>query len=218
MPSHMAQALSVSAVAKFIYSIISQSISSLWIKGEISNFKIQQNGNAFFSIKDSESKLNAIIMSNSNARKSIINLKNGMEILIYGKISYYKKEGSITVFVEEIEYIGAGLLKQKFDELKNKLESEGLFSIENKKKIPEFPQTVGVITSPTGAAIQDILNITNRRFGSINLIIFPVSVQGDNAAKEISDAIKIANIYAQNLIDVLILARGGGSIEDSLEF
>ncbi len=214
MQSHISQALSVSAVAKFIYSIISQNISNIWVRGEISNFKIQQNGNAYFTIKDTDSKINVIIMSNSNARKVIVDLKNGMEILIYGKLSYYKKEGYLTFFVEEIEFIGEGLLKQKFDELKNKLEAEGLFSIEHKRRIPEYPQWVGVVTSPTGAAIQDILNITNRRFGNINLIVFPSAVQGENASKEIADAIWVANKFASHYIDVLIVGRGGGSLED----
>ncbi len=214
MNSHTEQALTVSAVAKFIYSIIAENISSLWIRGEISNFKIQQNGNAYFNIKDSEAKLNAIIMANSNAQKHISELKNGLEILVYGRISYYKKEGYITLFTEEIEFVGEGLLKQKFDELKKKLESEGLFNKEHKRKIPEFPQCVGIVTSPSGAAIQDILNVTSRRFSSVNIILFPASVQGESAVQDIVSSIKVANKYAYKYIDVLIVGRGGGSLED----
>jgi exodeoxyribonuclease VII large subunit len=214
MQTHLGQALSVSAVAKFIYSIISQNIAPLWIRGEISNIKVQQNGNAFFSIKDPESKINALIMHNSGANKVISELKNGMEILIYGKISYYKKEGYLSIFVEEVEFIGEGLLKQKYDELKKKLEQEGLFAPEHKRKIPEYPRWVGVVTSPTGAAIKDILNITSRRFAGVNIVLFPASVQGECAGKEIAAAIGVANKYASHLIDVLIVGRGGGSIED----
>jgi exodeoxyribonuclease VII large subunit len=214
MPSHESLALSVSAVAKFIYSIISQNIAPLWIRGEVSNLKIQQNGNAYFSIKDTESKINAMVMAYSGAKSALPDLKNGLEVLIYGKISYYKKEGSLTIFVEEIEFLGEGLLKLKFDELKKKLEQEGLFAREHKKKIPEFPSYVGVVTSPTGAAIQDILNVTMRRFGNVNMLVFPAAVQGECAAQEIASAIEVANRYAGHFLDVLIVGRGGGSIED----
>lgn len=186
----------------------------MWVRGEISNFKTGPNGNSYFSIKDSESKINAILMANSKAKKYVADMKNGLEILIFGRVSYYKKEGSISVFVDDVEFLGEGLLKQKFDELKKKLEAEGLFARERKRKIPEYPEWVGVVTSPTGAAIQDILNVMNRRFSGVNLLIFPAAVQGENAPKEIAQAIKVANKYGSNLLDVLIVGRGGGSIED----
>lgn len=214
MQGHAQQALTVSDLAKFLQSLIAQSVQPLWVRGEISNFKTGPNGNSYFSIKDSESKLNAIIMANSKARKYVRDMKNGLEILIFGKVSYYKKEGSISVFVDDVEFLGEGLLKQKFDELKKKLEAEGLFDKERKRKISEYPEWVGVVTSPTGAAIQDILNVMNRRFSGVNLLIFPAAVQGENASKEIAQAIKAANKFGASLLDVLIVGRGGGSIED----
>lgn len=214
MLNHAAQALTVSAVAKFLASIISQNISSLWIKGEVSNLKIQQNGNVYLNIKDEESKLNAIVMNTSRASKKTLDLKNGMEILVFGRLSYYKKEGTVSLFIDDIELLGEGLLKQKFDALKKKLEAEGFFSPNRKRKIPSYPRWVGVVTSPSGAAIQDILNVTNRRFGSVNIVVFPAAVQGENAADEISRAIMVANRFASDAIDVLIVGRGGGSVED----
>ncbi len=214
MNGHIEEALSVSAVAKFIYSIISQNISPIWIRGEISNLKIQQNGNVYFNLKDSESKLNAMIMANSGACSMVPGLKNGLELLIHGRVSYYKKEGYITLFVDEAEFIGEGLLKQKFDELKNRLEKEGLFDMAHKRKIPEYPQYVGVITSRSGAAIQDILNVINRRFSGVHIVLFSASVQGDSAKDEIVRVIKIANKFAGDILDVLIVGRGGGSLED----
>ena len=214
MQGHAQQALTVSDLAKFLQGLIAQSLQPLWIRGEISNFKTGPNGNSYFSIKDPESKLNAIIMANSKAKKYVPDMKNGLEILIFGRVSYYKKEGSISVFVDDVEFLGEGLLKQKFDELKKKLEAEGLFARERKRKIPEYPEWVGVVTSPTGAAIQDILNVMNRRFSGVNLLVFPAAVQGENAPKEVAQAIKAANKYGAGFLDVLIVGRGGGSIED----
>jgi exodeoxyribonuclease VII large subunit len=218
MPHNSAEVFTVSNVAEYIYSLVNENIPPLWIKGEISNFKIHQNGNVYFNLKDANAKLSAVIMANSSCRQSVNLLKDGMEILVYGNVTYYKKEGYITVFIDKIELLGEGLLKQKFEELKRKLEKEGLFDPSHKKKIPAFPEWVGVITSPTGAAIRDILNVTNRRFSSVHIIIFPVSVQGENSAFEIARAIEIANQYFSDSIDVLIVGRGGGSIEDLWSF
>lgn len=214
MQGHAEQAISVSDLAKFLSGLISQNLQPLWIRGEISNLKTVSNGNAYLSVKDNESKINAIIMANSRANKHIRDMKNGLEILIFGRVSYYKKEGTISVFVDDIEFLGEGLLKQKFDELKKKLEAEGLFNKDRKRPIPEYPEWVGVVTSPTGAAIQDILNVMNRRFSGVHLIVFPAAVQGENAAAEIATAIRVANKYAGDRLDVLIVGRGGGSMED----
>lgn len=212
------EVFTVSTVADYIYSLIDENIPPLWIRGEISNLKIHQNGNVYLNLKDSSAKLSAIIMSNSPARNLAHLLKDGLEIMIYGNISYYKKEGYINVFIEKIEFLGEGILKQKFEELKKKLEAEGLFDKAHKKPIPEFPEWIGIITSPTGAAIRDILNVTKRRFSSVHIILFPVAVQGNNSAYEISRAIYLANKHFKDIIDVLIVGRGGGSIEDLWSF
>ncbi len=214
MNSDAQTALSVSAVAELIRNLISQSISKIWIRGEVSNLKFQKNGNIYFSVKDDKSKLNALIMNFSKARKDADKLKDGMEILILGNVSYYTKEGYISVFVDALEFMGEGLLKQRFEELKIRLHKEGLFAQNLKKPIPAFPRVVGVITSPSGAAIQDILQVTGRRFSNVHIVIFPVAVQGDKAAYEISRGIALANKYGKDKIDVLIVGRGGGALED----
>ncbi len=217
MPVLEKEIFSVSQVAEAIHSLISE-IPALWVKGEVSNLKFHQNGNIYFNIKDASAKISAVLMNNSPAKKNDKLLKEGLEIIVFGRISYYKKEGYITLFVEQIDLLGEGILKQKFEELKRKLEAEGLFDKSRKRKIPEYPEVIGVITSPTGAAIRDILNITYRRAPNVHVIIFPVAVQGENAQYEIAKAIQIANKKFKNKIDVLIVGRGGGSIEDLWSF
>jgi exodeoxyribonuclease VII large subunit len=213
MPDNNASVLSVSAVAKFIQGIIANNLTKLWIRGEVSNLRFQKSGNIFFTLKDEEAKINCLIMHFSNAKKFANNMRDGMEVMVFGKISYYTKEGYITIFIDQIEFLGEGVLQQKFFELKQKLAEEGLFDQSHKKPIPQFPQTVAVITSPTGAAFQDILNVTKRRFQSVNIVIFPASVQGETAPSEISRAIRCADRFAK-YIDVMIIGRGGGSLED----
>lgn len=203
----------MSAVAELIKNIISQSISRIWIRGEVSNLKIQKNGHIYFTIKDDTAKMSALIMKFSKARPEGENLKDGMEILILGNVSYYTKEGYISVFVDALQFLGEGNLKQKFEELKNRLFQEGLFDHSHKKPVPAFPRVVGVVTSPSGAAIQDILQVTGRRFSNVHIVVFPTAVQGDAAAAEICRSIRVANRFAQS-IDVLIVGRGGGSLED----
>jgi len=208
------QALPVSAVAALLQKLVSDNIGKLRIRGEVSNIKFQKNGNVYFSLKDEQAKLNALVMHFSKAASNVRELKDGMEIIIYGNVSYYKKEGYISIFVDTIEFLGEGLLKKRFDELKAKLEKEGLFDKAHKKPVPHYPSVVGVVTSPSGAAIRDILNITGRRFNSVHIVVFPAAVQGDKAAGEIARAIRVANRFAANKIDVLIVGRGGGAIED----
>lgn len=214
MPEPSEHVFSVSDLARYIQSLISENVPRVWVRGEISNFTVRQNGNAYFSLKDDQAKINAIIMHYSPAHKFLSQLKEGIEIMALANISYYVKEGIISAFVENIELVGIGLLKERFDKLKQKLEQEGLFDKSHKLPIPKYPQTVGIVTSPTGAAIRDILNVTHRRFQSVNLVIFPAAVQGEHAAHEIARAIRMANIYAKNMLDVLIVTRGGGSLED----
>ena len=214
MAENQPQALKVSELAKFLSNIITSNVPPLWIRGEISNLRVQQSRNVFFTLKDEESKINCVMMHFSEAQSSVKDLADGQEIFLYGNVSYYKKEGSISFFVDKVLFIGEGLLKQKFEQLRQKLEKEGYFDKGRKRKIPEYPEWVGIVTSPTGAAIHDILNVTNRRFGSVNIVLFPANVQGDGASEEVARSIRIANKYAGHLLDVLIVGRGGGSIED----
>ena len=214
MPDHQKEAVSVTALSQLLYRLVADNIASIWIRGEISNMRTQKNGTIYFSLKDDKSKINAIMMPYSRASKSVKDLKDGQEILLFGNVSYYQKEGTVSLFVEDIEFLGKGLLQMRFDELKAKLEKEGLFDPRRKRPIPKFPEWVGVVTSPSGAAIQDILNVARRRFQSVNFLVIPATVQGENAPREIARAIRIANLYAVKLLDALIITRGGGSIED----
>ena len=144
--------------------------------------------------------------------KAEIHAENGMEVIVFGRISLYERSGQYQVYISDMQPYGVGSLHIAFEQLKDKLMKEGLFDEKLKKKIPEFPERIGVITSPTGAAIRDILNITSRRFPIVNLLIYPVSVQGDMASKEIIEGIYFFN-KARN-VDTIIIGRGGGSAED----
>lgn len=213
MANSQGQALSVSALAGFIQSLIQSNISSLWVRGEISNFKKHSNGNCYFSLVDSEAKINVVMMARARASRFASDLKDGIEVILNGRVSYYKKEGQVNFFCEDLEFVGLGILKQKFDELKRQLEKEGLIP-SRRRPIPRFPAWVGVVTSRTGAAVQDILKVSLNRSPQVHIILFPASVQGSQAASEIARAVKVANDYYSDLLDVLIVGRGGGSTED----
>ena len=174
-----------------------------------------QSGHMYFSLKDKESVLSCVLFRNVNAGLKF-EIKNGMQLLCGGRISVYQKRGQYQLYVNTLEPKGAGALQIAFEQLKEKLRKEGLFDKSRKRPIPYLPRCVGVITSPTGAAIRDILNIAKRRFSNIEIILSPVRVQGDTAKNEIARAIDIFNEYKK--IDVIILGRGGGSLEDLWAF
>ncbi len=186
----------------------------VYLKGEISNFKNHTSGHLYFSIKDEKSKINAI-MFNSSASKLAFTPKEGTKILAIGRISIYEATGNYQIYVEEMVEDGVGNLYLAFEKLKQQLEKEGLFSLEHKKKIPTMPMRIGVVTAPTGAAIKDILSTIKRRFPLCDTYLFPCLVQGNEAAKDIVEKIKLADDYN---LDVIIVGRGGGSIEDLWPF
>ena len=208
--------LSVSVINRYIKHIIDTDINlqRVFIKGEISNFKAHSTGHLYFSIKDETSKINAI-MFNGNARKLNFNPTDGAKVLITGRISVYEATGNYQIYVDEMIEDGVGNLYIAFEKLKKQLAAEGLFDSKYKKPIPKYPTKIGVVTANTGAAIKDILSTIKRRFPIGQVILFPSLVQGDNAAKDIVKKIKLANTYD---LDVLIVGRGGGSIEDLWPF
>ena len=205
--------LTVSALNKYIKTKLEydEHLSTIKIKGEISNFKKHSRGHLYFSLKDTYSQINAIMFS-SNASNLKIKLKDGDKVLIEGKISVYEPSGSYSIQVYNLTYDGVGDLYLKFEKLKSDLEKKGYFKIENKKSIPLFPKKIGVVTSNTGAVIKDISNTINRRYRLCEIILYSSQVQGPRAAETISNQIKIANL--NNEVDILIVGRGGGSIED----
>ncbi|MBO5095319.1 MAG: exodeoxyribonuclease VII large subunit [Bacilli bacterium] len=208
--------LTVSAINRYIkYKIdTDEGLQTVFIKGEISNFKAHSTGHLYFSIKDDTSKINAIMFS-TNAKKLNFKPVDGTKVLIAGRVSVYEANGNYQVYVNEMIEDGVGNLYIAFEKLKNQLASEGLFDEKYKKQIPKYPEKIGVITANTGAAIKDILSTIKRRYPIAQVILFPSLVQGDNAKEDIVKNIKLANNYD---LDVLIVGRGGGSIEDLWPF
>lgn len=185
-------------------------LNNVFLKGEISNFKAHTRGHLYFTIKDEGSRINAVMFA-SNASKLKFNLEDGMKVLVTGRISVYEATGGYQIYVDDLVIDGLGNLYLEYEKLKKKLASEGLFDPEKKKKIPKFPNRVGIITAPTGAAIRDILSTIKRRWPICETILLPSLVQGKEAAPEIVKQIKNAEAYN---LDLLIIGRGGGSIED----
>ncbi len=205
----------VSQLNREVRNLLEATFVSLWVEGEISNFKRHSSGHMYLSLKDEKAQIPAVFFSRQNAGLKF-ELKDGLQVLVFGKISLYEPRGQFQLYVERVEPKGMGALQLAFLQLKDKLEREGLFHPQRKKPIPKFPSVVGIITSPTGAAIRDILNVINRRFHGTHLLLNPVRVQGEGAAKEIVRAIEEMNQIGG--IDVLIVGRGGGSLEDLWAF
>ena len=208
--------LTVGALTRYIkYKIDSdEHLKTVFLKGEISNFKMHSTGHMYFSIKDETSKINAIMFSR-NAKNITFTPQEGTKVLVMGRISVYESTGNYQIYVEEMLEDGVGNLYIAFEKLKEKLSKEGLFDEKYKKKIPKIPKKIGIITAPTGAAIKDILSTIKRRFPICETILFPSLVQGEFASEDIVKKLKIANTYD---LDVIILGRGGGSIEDLWPF
>ena len=208
--------LTVSAMTRYLKHKFDtdQNLRHVFLKGEISNFKAHTTGHMYFSVKDEASKINAIMFA-SSARKLNFVPADGMKVLLVGRISVYEATGNYQIYVEQMMEDGIGNLYVAFEKLKKQLASEGLFAPEHKKKIPKIPERVGIVTAATGAAIKDILSTIKRRYPICETILFPSLVQGDAAAEDIVRNIKLAQTYD---LDVLIIGRGGGSIEDLWPF
>ena len=206
---------SVKEINRLVRELLEQSFPSFWITGEISNFISASSGHWYFSLKDEEAQVRCTMFKNKNMAAEWIP-KNGEKIEAKCLIGLYEARGEYQLNIEQIRHAGAGLLSEAFNQLKEKLLKEGLFEVSRKKPIPQLPKSIGIITSPTGAAIEDILITLKRRSPHIPIIIYPSLVQGKEAPPAIVRAIEIAN--AREECDVLILARGGGSIEDLWAF
>ncbi len=187
----------------------------LWIQGEISNFKRHTSGHLYFSLKDSRAQIKAAFFKNNNMYLKF-RPEDGMEVVVRGRLSVYEPRGDYQVIVEYMEPVGLGSLQLAFDQLKEKLRKEGLFDDAHKVPLPLLPRKVGIVTSPTGAAIRDMLRILKRRNASLDVLLYPVKVQGQGAAEEIAAGIRYLN--GRSDIDVIIIGRGGGSIEDLWAF
>jgi len=197
-------------------NLIEENFSDIILDGEISNFKRHSSGHLYFSLKDEKSQISAVMYRFYAQNLSFIP-KDGIEVRVLGTVSIYSPRGSYQIIVEKMFEKGLGDLKKRFEELKRKLEKEGLMAQARKRPLPLLPRKIGIITSPTGAAIRDILTVIKRRFSNVHLILYPVRVQGEFAKDEIAEAIYDMNKYFPD-VDVLIVGRGGGSLEDLFAF
>ena len=215
--SYADMAVSVSQLNSYIKEKFEsdEGLQNVLVKGEISNFKNHYTGHMYFTLKD-ENSLVKCIMFKTYAQRLDFMPKDGMKVFIAGTVSVFERDGVYQIYVKAIQEDGIGALYKKYEELKQRLEQEGYFAETHKKAIPKMPKTIGVLTSQTGAVIRDIINVSIRRNPNVNIRLFPVPVQGEGAAEKIAKGIKIMN--EKNLADVLILARGGGSLEDLWPF
>lgn len=202
---------SVEQLNLYIKQLLEGQIGTVWVNGELSNFKAHTSGHFYFSIKDAKSQITAVMFRGNNSRLKF-KPTDGMEVLVRAKVTVYEPRGNYQLMCDMMEPVGAGALQKAFEQLKVKLKTEGLFEAARKKPIPHFPRHIAIVTSPTGAAIRDILNVLSRRARSINVTIVPTIVQGEAAAPSIREAFKKAT--ALKGVDVVIIGRGGGSIED----
>ncbi len=207
--------LTVSELTSEIKEILEEKFPDIWVEGEISNLRIPPSGHVYFTLKDDFSQIRAVLFR-MRSRAIRFVPEDGLHVICRGRVSLYERRGEYQLILEEMEPKGIGALQLAFLQLKEKLEKEGLFEISHKKPIPTFPQTIGIITSPTGAVIQDMIQIIQRRFDSVAILLYPVRVQGEGASEEIAEGIRYFNRMKN--ADVIIVGRGGGSLEDLWAF
>lgn len=207
--------LTVTQLTAQIKSLLEGNFPDLWVEGEISNLRAPQSGHAYFTLKDEHSQINAVLFRSAQ-RFLKFTLRHGMQVICRGRVSVYEPRGEYQIVIEYIEPKGLGALQKAFEELKARLSKEGLFDPGHKNPLPLLPARIGIITSPTGAAIRDMLRVIRRRHPRMHILLYPVAVQGPSAAPEIIEALGYFN--AQKNVDVIILGRGGGSLEDLWAF
>jgi len=206
---------SVTELTARIRDLLTRNFTDIWVQGEISNSHEAQSGHFYFTLKDAKAQVRCVCFK-SQVRLFKFHPEDGLHVTLRGSISVYEPRGEYQIYVEHLEPVGLGALQLAFEQLKRKLEAEGLFDPARKKPLPLLPQRIGLVTSPRGAAVRDIVRILRRRFPNVRITLYPVRVQGEGAAAEIAGALAYFN--RQKLADVLILARGGGSLEDLQAF
>ena len=206
----------VTQISDEIKTILEDSYPGVWLQGEISNFKLYNSGHMYFNLKDENAQINAVMFRNANTGLTFAP-EDGMKVLVYGRISSYPKRGDYQIIVNQMEQYGRGDLFEAYEKLKKKLTEEGLFDENSKKEIPLLVNKIGIVTSQDGAALHDILKVLNDLNANVEVLIYPVRVQGKEAEKEIPQAISYLNKNHKDL-DVLLVGRGGGSIEDLWAF
>lgn len=211
-----ADVLSVTQLTREIRDVLEGHIGSVWVEGEISNHRLQSSGHQYFTLKDAGAQLSCVMFRGAAARTSV-RIQDGALMQVYGEISVYEPRGQYQMVVKQVQAKGKGTLQERFEALKRRLHAEGLFDPQRKRAVPRFPRVVALVTSPTGAAIQDMLNILTRRAPWVRVLVFPVRVQGQGAELEIVRALRVlgaAEDYGLPVPDTIVVGRGGGSLED----
>jgi len=216
---HTAKVFTVAELTRAIRGVLETKLGAVWVQGEISNYKLHPSGHQYFTLKDQRAQIACVIWRDTIAplRQPLV---DGTQVQVYGTVTVFEAQGKYQLRVEILQPRGLGLLQAKFEALKRKLETEGLFAPERKRPLPKFPRRIGIVTSPTGAAIRDMLNVLRRRAPWLQILINPVRVQGTGAAQEIAVAIRELAMPNENWqpLDLIVVTRGGGSIEDLWEF
>ncbi|MGH7599645.1 MAG: exodeoxyribonuclease VII large subunit [bacterium] len=217
---HQQETLTVSGLTQQIKTLLETGLAPVWLTGEISNFKRHTSGHFYFSLKDESAQIPCVMWAGRNRNLPFFP-EDGKQVLAHGQVTVYEKRGYYQFDVWQMQPAGVGALQMAFEQLKQRLRADGLFDEAHKVPLPPFPQTVGIVTSPTGAAIHDLVSILRRRWPALRIILRPVKVQGEGAAAEIAQAIAEFNAFGQadaRRVDVLIVGRGGGSLEDLWAF
>jgi exodeoxyribonuclease VII large subunit len=222
-PEQTRKVLSVSELTGQIRALLEKQIGQIWVGGEVTNLRAQSSGHIYFTLKDAAAQLNCVLFSREKVAHREL-LADGQKVLLQGDVTVYEARGQYQLIVRAVELQGVGALQIKFEKLKQQLAAEGLFAPERKRSLPKYPQRIGLVTSPTGAAIRDVLHVVQRRNPGLEIILAPCHVQGDGAAKEIAEAIRTLNDFNSSLVtrhsslDLILITRGGGSLEDLWAF
>jgi exodeoxyribonuclease VII large subunit len=222
-PEQTRRVLSVSELTTQVKRLLEQQIGTVWVTGEITNFRAQASGHCYFTLKDASSQIACVLFRGTAAGEREL-LRDGAKVNLQGEVTVYEARGQYQMIVRQVELQGVGALQAAFERLKQKLAAEGLFAQERKRELPEFPQRIGLVTSPTGAAIRDVLHVVQRRNPGLEIILVPCRVQGDGAANEIAEAIRALNEFNSSPVtrhpslDLILITRGGGSLEDLWAF
>src|SRR3954463_3179488 len=217
---HTTKVLSVGQLTRAIRGTLETKFGAVWVEGEVSNYKLHPSGHQYFTLKDRRAQISCVIFRSTNIAPPRQPLADGAQVQVYAGISVFEARGQYQLNVQIMQPRGLGLLQAKFEALKRKLEAEGLFAPERKRPLPKFPRRVGIVTSPGGAAVRDMLNVLRRRAPWLDILISPVRVQGTGASQEIAVAIRELSMPNQAFApaDLIVVTRGGGSIEDLWEF
>jgi exodeoxyribonuclease VII large subunit len=222
-PEQTRKVLTVSELTSQVRRVLEDRVGAVWVTGEVTNLRTQSSGHIYFTLKDAGAQLACVLFRNEAAPNRNF-IEDGRKLLLRGEVTVYEARGQYQLLVREVELLGVGALQAAFERLKQKLQAEGLFAAERKRPLPKYPARIGLVTSPTGAAIRDVLHVVERRNPALEIVLAPCRVQGDGAAREIAAAIRLLNEYngqdgaADRPLDLILITRGGGSIEDLWAF